>query len=354
MYAEVLQPESISSSDLDAFLEKGYFRLGSKLFTTSFLCFEDSLFDAFWLRIDLEEFKLSRSQKELMKRAGRFTIKIAPFLYSYEAEDLFQMYRASVSFTPARTLEHILGEDPGLFNTYGVSIYDGKKFIACGLFDLGTNSAEGIVSFYDPEYKRFSLGKVLMLAKMQFCQESGMRWYYPGYVAPGYAKFDYKLDVGKEYSYFLELKSRHWKHISELELKEQPLSRMLSGLIQVEGLLHSMGYKEFQLKKYRFYDITLDTSYSEYGLLTYPFFIHCFSNSPMEEVIIVFDALREKYQLLLCTKVFQITFPELKKEYYSTFLLKPQYLIFEDEQELNFTFGLNELLGKTSNTENLS
>jgi arginyl-tRNA--protein-N-Asp/Glu arginylyltransferase len=354
MYAQVVQPSTLSPSELDQYLEKGFFRLGSRLFTTSFLTFEESIFDAFWLRIDLEQFEFSRSQKDLLKRASRFRVAIEPFLYSYEAEDLFQLYRESLTFQPAKTLEHILGEDPDVFRTMALRIYDGKKCIACGLFDLGENATQGIVSFYDPSYKKFSLGKVLMLHKIQYVQGLGQRWFYPGYVAPGYPRFDYKLEVGKAYSSYYDLRLGRWMNIEELDLKTQPLSKMLSALVQVEGLLHTMGYVDFHLKKYRFYDITLDAAYTEYGLITYPFFIHCFANSPMEEVVIVYDTLTEKFQLLLCSRVFQITFPDDKPEYYSTFLLRPHYVVFEDAQELNFVFALNELLGRASKAEKIT
>lgn len=354
MYAQVVQPSLLSPSELDQYLERGYFRLGSRLFTTSFLSFEESIFDAFWLRIDMAQFELSRSQKELLKRASRFTVKIEPFLYSYEEEDLFQMYRESVAFQPAKTLEHILGEDPGLFQTMAVRYFDGNRCIACGIFDLGETSTQGIVSFYDPAYKKYSLGKVLMLSKLNYVQALGHRWFYPGYVAPGYPRFDYKLEVGKHASYYYDARLGVWDPIEALELKEQPLAKMLSALVQVEGLLHTMGYVDFQLKKYRFYDITLDAAYAEYGLITYPFFIHCFANSPMEEVIIVYNTHSEKFELLLSSRVFQITFPDDKPEYYSTFLLRPHYIIFEDAQELNFVFAVNELLGRAAKAEKLT
>lgn len=354
MYAQVVQPSTLSPTDLDQYLERGYFRLGSRLFTTSFLSFEESIFDAFWLRVDLAQFEFSRSQKDILKRASRFTMKIEPFLYSYEAEDLFQAYRESLSFQPAKTLEHILGEDPGLFQTMAVRFYEGKKCIACGLFDLGDTATEGIVSFYDPAYKKFSLGKVLMLSKIQYLKDRGQRWFYPGYVAPGYPRFDYKLEVGKDFSSYYDARLGQWKSMQEMELKEQPLAKMLSALVQVEGLLHTMGYVDFQLKKYRFYDITLDAAYAEYGLITYPFFIHCFPNSPMEEVIVVYNTHEEKFQMLLCSRVFQITFPDDKPEYYSTFLLRPHYTVFEDAQELNFVFALNELLGRATKAEKIT
>ncbi|MEJ7659632.1 MAG: hypothetical protein WKG07_08390 [Hymenobacter sp.] len=39
--------------------------------------------------------------------------------------------------------------------------------IAAGIFDQGTRSLAGIVNFYDPDYRKYSLGKYLMLYEIR-------------------------------------------------------------------------------------------------------------------------------------------------------------------------------------------
>jgi arginine-tRNA-protein transferase len=49
------------------------------------------------------------------------------------------------------------------------------------------------MNFYHPEYRKFSLGKVLMLLKVEHARALGYQYYYPGYLVHNYPKFDYKL-----------------------------------------------------------------------------------------------------------------------------------------------------------------
>lgn len=352
MYASLVRPDTLAPRDLDLFLEKGWFRLGGSLFTTSFLTFQDTLFDAFWLRINLPDFQLSRSQKEVLKKTSGFRIATGKVLLTAEKEALFQKYRESVSFQPARYLEGILSDETGIFDSREICIYDGDRLVACGIFDLGETSAEGIVSFFDPAYKRFSPGKALMLNKIIYCKEKGLKWFYPGYVVPGYSRFDYKLDISRGNSEYYDLTVSEWRDIGELEVKKQPLARMVTALIHLEGVLHSFGLGDFRVKKYRFYDIVLDPVYTDYDLLTYPYFVHCFANSSLEEVVIVYDTFTKSYKLLVCHKMFQISMP-YEENYFSEFLLREAKVVFTEQNPFNFVFGLNEILKRSSNADTI-
>mgnify|MGYP001202606539 CR=1 FL=1 len=347
MYASLVRPDTLTPRELDLYLEKGWFRLGRSLFTTSFLTFQDTLFDAFWLRIHLPAFSPSRSQKEILRKVSAFQIVWGKFELTEEKEALFQKYRESLSFEPAKTLEGILPEGSTLFDTREVCIYEDNHLVACGVFDMGEGAAEGIVSFYDPEYKRISPGKALVLLKMQFCRERGMKWFYPGYVVPGYPRFDYKLDVAREISEYYDLQAGEWRSIGELEVKKQPLSLMVGALVHLEGILHSFGFEDFKLKRYRFYDIMLDPAYSDYGLITYPYFVHCFANSSLEEVVIVYDTFAMTYKLLICHKMFKITMPP-EEHYFSEYLLHEAKVVFAEPNPFNFVYGLGSLLKRSA------
>ncbi|MBX2953489.1 MAG: GNAT family N-acetyltransferase [Leadbetterella sp.] len=351
MYASLVKPDTLAPRELDLFLEKGWFRLGTGLFTTSFLTFEDTLFDTFWLRVNLSEFQPSRSQREILKKISGLRVTAGRAVLTEEKEVLFGKYRESVSFQPAKNLAGLLSDPGALFDTQEVCIYDGERLVACGIFDLGESSAEGIVSFFDPDYRRLSPGKALVLHKIMFCKERGVKWFYPGYVVPGYPRFDYKLDISREDSEYYDITMSEWRDIRELEVKTQPLSRMVTALIHLEGLLHSFGFEQFRLMKYRFYDIMLDPVYKEYNLLTYPYFIHCFANSSLEEVVIVFDTFTMSYKLLVCHKMFQISFPPEGDDYFSTFLLREAKVVFQEKNPFNFMFGLHEILKRRTPTD---
>ncbi len=347
MYASLVKPDTLSPSELDIYLEKGWFRQGSSLFTTSFLTFQNSLFDALWIRIHVPPFEPSRSQREILKKTSAFVVRVGKFVLTEEKEALFWKYRAGVSFQAAHSLESILPPDTHLFDSREICMYDGARLVACGVFDRGATSAEGIVNFFDPEYKRLSLGKALMLHKLKACKEDGIQWFYPGYVVPGYGRFDYKVEISPLHSQYYDLTEDLWKSTASLELKKQPLGRMTGALVQLEGILHSFGFEVFRLKRYRFYDIALNPVYGEEGLMTYPLFIHCFTYSGWEEVVIVYDTFGETYKLVVCRKMFTATFPA-EEHYYSDFLLREERVVFSESNPFNFVFGLNKLLRRSS------
>ncbi|MBC8082847.1 MAG: arginine-tRNA-protein transferase, partial [Hymenobacter sp.] len=57
----------------------------------------------------------------------------------------------------------------------------------------GTRSLAGIMNFYHPAYRKHSLGKYLMLLKINHALSQQKTHYYPGYLVHNYPKFDYKL-----------------------------------------------------------------------------------------------------------------------------------------------------------------
>src|SRR5204863_6789315 len=112
-----------------------------------------------------------------------------------ELEELYTLYRTSADFDPPQSEEEylFLAIDHNIYDSYLVEIRDNGKLIAAGIFDNGEKTIAGIMNFFHPAYKKYSLGKYLMLLKIDHAIEMGKLWYYPGYIARGYLKFDYKL-----------------------------------------------------------------------------------------------------------------------------------------------------------------
>ena len=74
-----------------------------------------------------------------------------------------------------------------------IEVRDGNILVAVGFFDKGTNAIAGILNFYHPDYKKFSLGKYLILQKIEFARANRFLYYYTGYISTHISKFDYKL-----------------------------------------------------------------------------------------------------------------------------------------------------------------
>lgn len=116
-----------------------------------------------------------------------------------ELEELYAIYKTNINFNPSLSVHHWLyGDRPqDVFNTELIEVRDQGRLIAAGITDWGFESIAGIMNFYHPAYKRYSLGKYLMVLKIEEAQKRNLQWYYPGYIAYQRAGFDYKLSVDK-------------------------------------------------------------------------------------------------------------------------------------------------------------
>jgi len=190
-------PEHLSPKTLDDLLAKGWYRMGQSIFTTHYLIKEAVPFRVFWLRYDLKKTKFNRSSRQIINRNKCFQTYIKPIRLTAELEELYQLYRSSIDFDPALSVQQwLFGEEStNVYDTFLIEVRDGDRLIAAGVFDKGQNSIAGIMNFYHPDYKKFSPGKYLMLVKAAYAMEAGMQWYYPGYIVYGNPKFNYKLFI---------------------------------------------------------------------------------------------------------------------------------------------------------------
>ncbi len=204
-------PKHLSHSQLDEFLARGWYRMHQTIFTTNYIVDEEAHYRVFWLRYNLQYYIHTKSSRQLLARNSALSVVIHPFELTDELEELYSRYRNSISFDGAPSIKHWLfyeEQERNIYDSYLVEIRSDNRLIAAGVFDKGAQSIAGIMNFYDPEYKKYSLGKHLILLKVNYAIQKGYKYYYPGYLVYGYPKFNYKLFVGEEFTetYIPELK----------------------------------------------------------------------------------------------------------------------------------------------------
>lgn len=321
MFARVHFPESLSAEGLDHYLAQGWFRMGQSIFTTNFLSFKDQLYSAIWLRVDLHKFANDKTQQELLKRNRKFKTEIKPSNLTWQHEQLYSQYKKGISFDASPTLNQLLFRNAAhsIFNTYEVNIYDEDKLIASGFFDLGEHSAEGIVSIYDPAYKKYSLGKYLIYQKIMFCKESGLDYFYPGYFVPGYSFFDYKLSIGKPAIEFLKYETSQWLPIQDFNPEETPLRQLTRKLQVLQQTLGAYGIQS-KIMRYAYFDAGLIPELKDADLFDYPVFLLPETNNEFQ--LIVFDIVDHCYRVLECESLWISPGDNENPELYAKHLLR--------------------------------
>ena len=187
---------------LDNYLAEGYYRMQHLLFTThqTQLGIETDEVPVFWLRIPVKNIIENKTAFAIRKKCAAFNFSFNEGFVKQEIDDLYSSYLNSVDFEAAHTCSNYLHDMhiPNPFNSQFVQIRDGKSLVAIGFFDVGLNSMAGILNFYHPDYKKYSLGKYLMLKKMDYALANKIDYYYTGYISPDTNKFDYKIFPDKK------------------------------------------------------------------------------------------------------------------------------------------------------------
>lgn len=187
----------VAGDVLDHYLAQGYYRMHQEIFTCRFLPRDESMHTVHWLRLALPRVQYGAKQRHLLRRNdARFQVEVKPLRLSDEHEELYlRYYLDAISFDTAPSLEYLLldGATHTVFDSWVIEVRDAGQLVAGGIFDRGTRTMAGIVNFYDPAYRKFSLGKYLLLRKVEFGRQQHLAYYYPGYLVHNFPKFDYKL-----------------------------------------------------------------------------------------------------------------------------------------------------------------
>jgi arginine-tRNA-protein transferase len=330
MFAEVKHPETLTPDEIDSYLLQGWFRMGPTIFTTNFLSFKDTLYGAIWLRVNLETYKGERAQTRLFKLNHSLRTEIKKAEITEEKEKLFAVYKASVTFEASASVRHLLlgKSQTCAYDTYEVNVYDDQKLIACGYFDLGSTSAMGISCFYDPAYKKHSLGKYLIYQKMAYCQKVGLKFFYPGYFVPGYSYFDYKLTMGKDSLEYLQLETQQWHPIKIFSAELAPLAVMRSKLTSLQERLISQGVSSV-LMRYEFFDANLIPDLAGANLFDFPLFL--FIPGSLQEPVnqfVIYDVMDQQYHLVRCRGIWKTNSGISSDATYSSYVLKVEDNLF--------------------------
>jgi arginine-tRNA-protein transferase len=230
-YFDSIHPESINGHALDQLLAFGWYRMHQTLFTCSHIGANDE-HRVHWLRFDVGQIKRHDSHQRIRRKNRSFRFTIQPLKSVDEAAiELYDRYYASIDFDGASSIQRCLwgDENPAanIFDTKCISIFDQSKLIAVGYFDCGDKAAASILHGYHPDYKRYSLGKYLILLTLDYLRANHYRYYYPGYVIEGLDKMDYKLFLGKDQAEYFKPETLSWEFFKDELLVRDSIHKKL-------------------------------------------------------------------------------------------------------------------------------
>ena len=157
------------------------------------------------LRIDVKNFKPSRSQKRSQKRNKETQIIIQKPSLSTMHIQLYNKFHAYKSQKDGWKQKSIS------YNEYHENFVDGAgnfgkevlyivddKLVGVDLIDILDDGISAIYFFYDPDYPKLSLGTYSLLYQIELARILGLDWIYLGYWVDGCKAFSYKPNFQPE------------------------------------------------------------------------------------------------------------------------------------------------------------
>ncbi len=190
---EVLSPEVF-----DRYMEKGWRILGYTILRHSAVLYQDEVVLTIPLRIRLDGFSFSKSQKKLLETNKKlFRTVVKPITVTDEKNLMFlrhcTRFRSGNHYSDLSTF--ITAESDKLpVEGLEIEVYDQEKLVACSYFHLGDRSFCGTYCYFEPEYQKYSLGNFTLLLELELAMQMNKAYYYSGYVHHKPSQFDYKLN----------------------------------------------------------------------------------------------------------------------------------------------------------------
>ena len=196
----------IKPGNLDKLLANGYRHFGSNFFRYSISEHENEFVDVIPLRINLKEFRLSKSQRRILKKNKDCRFVFSELDINNGVNDLFHIHKQKFKFGIPPSIHTFLGDD---LNDYpcGVvqlSVYNENILYSVSFLDVGENSTSSIYGMYHPEYSNLSPGIFTMLKEIEYSIENNKNYYYSGYCYNVPSYYDYK-------KYFSGLEYYNWQ-----------------------------------------------------------------------------------------------------------------------------------------------
>ncbi len=193
---------SIAPEQMDVLWEQGWRHFGVEFFRYSVAYHGGDLNSVMPLRIELQRFMPSRSQKRVLAANRDVRVEISETFIDSVREDLFYRHRERFRENVPDSLRDFLSERPAVMpcRNHEIAGYLDEKLIAASFLDLGEAATSAVYAMFDPLAAKRSLGIFTMLQAIRYSQQIGCRYYYPGYAYHGPSVYDYKKNFsGLEY-----------------------------------------------------------------------------------------------------------------------------------------------------------
>lgn len=186
---------------MDDLWANGWRHFGTYFFRYSMAFHRDRFCTVMPLRINLQHFTHSRSQKRILAKNRDVKVIIRDTRIDWEKEHLFYQHRTRFTENIPGSLYDFISGDPNRpCPNVEICCYSEEKLIAVSFLDIGNIATSAVYAMFALEESKRSLGIFTMLKAIRYSLELGCTYYYPGYAYFEPSVYDYKKNFnGLEY-----------------------------------------------------------------------------------------------------------------------------------------------------------
>ncbi|MBM4260890.1 MAG: arginine-tRNA-protein transferase [Deltaproteobacteria bacterium] len=154
----------------------------------------DKLYTVLPLRVDVQRFRLSRSQKRVLAKNRDIEVVLRPSFVDRAKERLFANHRVRFNDNVPDSLFNFLSPNPAEVPCPNLELclYRAGQLLGVTFLDIGEQATSAVYAIFDPKETQRSLGIFMMLRSIELSRERGCRYYYPGYAYREPFTYDYK------------------------------------------------------------------------------------------------------------------------------------------------------------------
>ncbi len=185
---------SVPPEIMDQLWAAGWRHFGESFFRYNVSIDESGVKTITPLRLDLDSFLPSKSQRRVLRRNADLRCEFHPAQLSDEARAMFQRHKARFQDNVPDDLDTFLSADPATVpNTcFECRVYEGDSLLALSYLDIGATATSAVYGMFEPAHASRSLGIYTMLREIEHSRSLGCRYYYPGYATLEPSAYDYK------------------------------------------------------------------------------------------------------------------------------------------------------------------
>jgi len=191
---EEFYAESVSPAQLDILLADAWRHFGTHFFRYNLAVYRGEIRRVIPLRVRLSDFRLSKSQRRILRKNDDLHTEIRPIAITLESEALFHEHKQRFDHGVPGSIYDFLSHEPATVPSDGreLAVYCEYKLVAVSYFDVGEISVSSIYAVFAPDESARSLGIFTMLKEIEYAIETGRTLYYQGYAYEGESFYDYK------------------------------------------------------------------------------------------------------------------------------------------------------------------